>query len=253
MSCELAQLTVHGYFDGELDAVRATEFERHLEMCPYCRAALQRIESLRAGFEDANLYEHASPELRSRIRRQIGISAQPGSRRVSVSRRALWFGGLATAAMTAAAAVLLVVFLVQPRMERARISASLIDAQVRSLETGHLIDVESSDMHTVKPWFEGKLDFIPPVNDFSEQGFALVGGRLDVIDGHNAAVLVYARRKHFINLFVWHYDKDDKQLPTSGSARGFNWITWQPRDLRFCLMSDVPLADLRELQGLLRD
>ena len=250
MSCESIS-TLHLFFDGELDAVRAVEFERHLEQCAECTLALERMASLRAQLREPELYERASPEFRTRIRKQLEDDAPSAGLPSVISRRWVW---IPAAAIGAVAAALAVVFLiVQPRLVNARISASLVDATVRSLQPGHLIDVQSTDSHTVKPWFEGKLDFVPPVDDFTPQGFRLVGGRLDVVDGHSAAVLVYARRNHFINLFIWRYDPDDKGSVSSGSARGYNWIIWQPRDMRFCLVSDVPAADLLELKSLVKN
>jgi anti-sigma factor RsiW len=103
----------------------------------------------------------------------------------------------------------------------------------------------------VKPWFDGKLDFVPPVSDYSEQGFALVGGRLDVVDGHNVAALVYSRRKHFINCFVWPYREKEPSFVSSGSRQGYNWMTWQSGDMRFCLISDAAATDLRDLKDLI--
>jgi anti-sigma factor RsiW len=250
LNCELAQAVVHGYFDGELDAVRSGEFERHLEKCAECQAALEDIESLRTVFQQSNLYEHASPDLRERIRKQLAQAS--GARRVTAvySRRRFLvptFGVLAGAA----AALAVVFFLAQSHTQSARITAELIDAHVRSLQPGHLTDVQSTDQHTVKPWFDGKLDFVPPVSDYSEQEFPLVGGRLDVVDGHNVAALVYARRKHLINFFVWPYRKKEESFVTSGSRQGYNWMTWQSGDMQFCLISDIALSDLRELKDLI--
>ena len=193
MSCEMAQSIGHAYADGELDGARATAFERHLQTCPECQAAQQRIVSLRASFRQAALHEHASPEFRAHIRRQLGLDRVPARRSSVASRRSLWFGGFATA--TAAAMIAIVFLVVQPRIENARIGAGIVDAQVRSLHTGHLTDIESSDASTVQPWFAGKLDFVPPVNDYSRQGFRLVGGRVVAIAGRKAAVPVYARGK----------------------------------------------------------
>jgi len=103
----------------------------------------------------------------------------------------------------------------------------------------------------VKPWFDGKLDFIPPVADYSEQGFPLVGGRLDVVDGHNVAALVYSRRKHFVNLFVWPARESDKLSDNSGSRQGYNWMTWRSGDMQFCIVSDAAATDLRDLKDLM--
>ncbi len=183
MSCELAQTTIHGYFDGELDAVRSAEFERHLERCAECQSTLASIESLHTRIQQSNIYEQASPDLRNRIRKQIKqaagrTSATPESSRIK------WFLAPTFGALAAAAAVITIMFfVVQPRTQSARITAELIDAHVRSLQPGHLMDVQSTDQHTVKPWFDGKLDFIPPVSDYSEQGFPLVGGRRTWLTG----------------------------------------------------------------------
>jgi anti-sigma factor RsiW len=250
LNCELAQSTIHGYFDGELDAVRSAEFERHLESCAECQAVLEGIESLRTQLQQNDLYQHASPTLRGRIRAQLAQEAGEGrvSPRHSWKKRFLIpaFGTLA-----AAAAAVAIMFFVVPSHRPSALAAEVIDAHVRSLQPGHLVDVESTDQHTVKPWFDGKLDFIPPVSDFAAQGFPLVGGRLDVIDGHNVAALVYSRRKHFINLFVWPYHENESAPGASGSQHGYNWLTWQAGGMRLCLVSDAAHSDLRQLQNLI--
>ena len=251
MNCELAKTTVHGYFDGELDAVRSAEFERHLEKCVECQTELKDIESLRATFQQSQLYEQASSELRERIRKELAHTS--GVRRVTSLSPRRWFLVPAFGVLATAAAVLTIIFfVVQSHTESARITAELIDAHVRSLQPGHLIDVQSTDQHTVKPWFDGKLDFIPLVSDYSEQGFTLVEGRLDIVDGHNVAALVYSRRKHFINLFVWPYREKEFTSGSSGSRQGYNWVNWQSGDMRFCLVSDAALSDLDELKDLIR-
>jgi anti-sigma factor RsiW len=250
LNCELAQTTVHGYFDGELDAVRSAEFEHHLEKCAECQAELKEIELLRKQLRESKLYEYASPQFRDRIRRQVAQEAN--------GRRSKLFGAPklflipAFGALAAAAAAIAIVFLVlQSHSQSTRIAAELVDAHVRSLQPGHLTDILSTDQHTVKPWFDGKLDFIPPVSDFSQQGFPLVGGRLDVIDGRNVAVLVYSRRKHFINLFVWPYHERGENLADSGSHQGYNWLRWRSGEMQSFLISDASQADLHELKELI--
>ena len=248
MNCELAQTTVHGYFDGELDAVRSVEFERHLESCAECQAALSGIESLRTLLQQNTLHEHASYELRGRIRKQLAPTAGRVVVPAALARR--WFLP-ASAVRAVAVGFLIAFFLIQPRTQSTRISAELFDAHVRSLQPGHLTDVQSTDQHTVKPWFDGKLDFVPPVADYSQQGFPLVGGRLDVVDGHDVAALVYSRRRHFINLFVWPYREKEPSLISSGSRQGYNWMTWHSGDMQVCLISDAALSDLRELKDMI--
>jgi anti-sigma factor RsiW len=248
---EFEQATVDGYFDGELGPMRSAEFERHLETCLECQAELRDLEYLRKQLQESDMFERASPQLRDRIRKQIAQEMNVERAKLLSSRRLSLIPAFGALAATAASfAVLFFVF--QAHNQSARITAELIDAHVRSLQPGHLTHVLSTDQHTVKPWFDGKLDFIPPVSDFSQQGFPLVGGRLDIVDSHNAAALVYSRRKHFISLFVWHYRETETNLAGSGSCQGYNWLTWQSGEIRFCLISDASATDLRQLKDLIR-
>jgi len=129
-------------------------------------------------------------------------------------------------------------------------SAEVIDAHIRSLQAGHLTDVASTDQHTVKPWFDGRLDFIPPVHDFTDEGFPLIGGRLDVLGERNVAALVYGRRKHFINVFVWPTKESDTPIHPPGSRQGYQWVHWRHQGMEFCAVSDVSAQDLHELAQL---
>lgn len=249
MNCEFSRTTVHAYFDGELDAVRSADFEAHAEICLECKAALKAMGALRTRLQESDLFEEASPQLVDRIRKQIAHATNEGRTTLSPPQRLF----LISVFGLAAAAVCLIVsfFVFQSYSRSTQITAELIDAHVRSLQPGHLTDVLSTDQHTVKPWFDGKLEFIPPVTDFSHQGFSLVGGRLDIIGGHNVAALVYSRRKHLINVFVWPYRERGPDLVNSGSRQGYNWLQWHSGDMTFCLVSDVSPADLRELQDLI--
>ena len=249
MTCDLTQTTLHGYYDGELDAVRAAEFERHLETCSECRVALEGARTLGARLRQNDLYERSSPQLRQRIEKQLGL-ARP--ERPPVRARSFrWLLVPAFAVAAVAIVALLVRFPMQPQAVATATASELIDAHVRSLQPGHLTDVLSTDQHTVKPWFDGKLDFVPPVNDFAAQGFPLVGGRLDVLNGHDVAALVYARRKHTINLFVWPAQQGEPSLYGWGSRGGYNWGMWRAGDMTFCMVSDAAQSDLRELQQLI--
>ena len=248
MTCDLTQTTLHGYHDGELDAVRAAEFEHHLEHCERCRLSLEALDGLRNRLRQNDLYERSSTELRQRIHKELGLGRTAAQTRTS-SLRWLLVPGFAVAAVVMVA--FLVRFPTQPRALAIATASELIDAHVRSLQPGHLADVISTDQHTVKPWFDGKLDFIPPVNDFAEQGFPLLGGRLDVLNGHDVAALVYGRRKHTINVFIWPARQGEASLYGWGSRDGYNWGMWQAGDMTFCVVSDASQSDLRQLQQLI--
>jgi anti-sigma factor RsiW len=128
-------------------------------------------------------------------------------------------------------------------------ASKIVDAHLRSLQPGHLEDVISTDQHTVKPWFDGKVDFAPPVRDFAEQGYPLQGGRLDVVDNRTVAALVYGRRKHVVNVFVWPTSEKDAP-PRTGSIQGYQWIDWRKQGMEFYAVSDAAAPDLEQLQHL---
>jgi anti-sigma factor RsiW len=245
MNCELSANTLHGYFDGELDAVRAAEFEKHMAGCAHCQTSLTSMRSLREGIQKSDLYRGASTRLRTQLAEELGREA-----RSSMSKWK-WFLIPAVSLALLLIAVRIGSVLTQNKTYSARLQAELIDAHVRSLQPGHLTDVLSTDQHTVKPWFDGKLDFIPPVEDFSQQGFPLLGGRLDVLEGRNVAALVYGRRKHLINLFVWPEGKDPA-VSLEGSRHGYNWLSWRSGETQLCLVSDASPGDLHELQQLIQ-
>lgn len=250
MSCDFSGTLLHAYLDGELDAVRAAEFERHLENCRECTATLGAAESLRSTLQRAQLYETAPVDLRKKIRSELKVSAAGASRPSVAAWR--WLG--------VAAAILLVTgvaWFALPHMRTSSTnmtssvtSTEIIDAHIRSLQAGHLTDVASTDQHTVKPWFNGKLDFIPPVRDYMDEGFPLIGGRLDVLGERNVAALVYGRRKHFINVFVWPTKEPDTPIHPPGSRQGYQWVHWRHQGMEFCAISDVSAQDLHELAQL---
>jgi mycothiol system anti-sigma-R factor len=249
VSCELTYTVLHGYLDGELDAARAADFERHLISCSECVVALEANESLRSSLQRAGLYERAPVALRKKLQAQLGAPVHPS---VILMRNPAPWRWLAVAAT-----FLLAVFLgwrllplLRASNGQTALASAIVDAHLRSLQPGHLEDVQSTDQHTVKPWFDGKLDFAPPVHDFVSEGFPLQGGRLDVVHGRTVAVLVYARRKHLINVFVWPTTEPDSE-PLSGSQLGYHWIDWRKSGMEMCAVSDVTPDDLAEFQHLL--
>ena len=245
MSCRQGQW-LHGYFDGELDAVRAVEFEDHLEACPDCPQALAAQQDLRAALGAADLYAKAPASLRVRVRAE-----PPPSPAARAARAVPW------RSVAAAASVVLVSFGLwrivptwRDDVADRELSKQVLDAHLRSLQLTHLTDVASTDQHTVKPWFVGKLDFAPAVVDLAPFGFPLVGGRLDIVGGQSVAALVYARRQHFINVFVWPSEESDAAL-RSGAERGYTWVRWTRGGMRFWAVSDVATADLEEFANRL--
>jgi anti-sigma factor RsiW len=243
MSCGQAQW-LHGYFDGELDAARAAEFEAHLERCPDCAQAVAAQQGLRSAFGAADLYSKAPASLRARVRAQLSMS-----RAALGPRRALWRSlGVAASLMLVFGLWRTVPAWREDVAER-ELARQVLDAHLRSLQLTHLTDVTSADQHTVRPWFVGKLDFSPAVVDLASHGFPLVGARLDVVGGQSVAALVYARRKHVINVFVWPSDKSDAAL-RSGAQRGYTWIRWSRGGMRIWAVSDAA-PDLEEFARLL--
>jgi anti-sigma factor (TIGR02949 family) len=249
VSCDCTRTVLHGYLDGELDATRAAEFERHLECCRECTTALGAEESLRSSLRRSGLYENAPVALRKKIR--AGLDAASASS--SAIRISAWQWLAVAAAILIVASVF---WLARPRVENSAASSpftavEIIDAHVRSLQPGHLTDVASNDQHTVKPWFNGKLAFGPPVKDYAHEGFPLVGGRLDVLAGQNVAALVYSRHKHIINVFVLPTREPDTPIHPPGLRQGYQWRHWRRQGMEYCAISDVADSDLYELAQLI--
>ena len=247
MICDRAGAVVHGYFDNELDAVGAAEFERHLEKCSDCVFVLEDLESLRSSMDLAQLYERAPTLLRKKIVASLG-SERPVA---AVPSDTVWrWLAVAAAFLLIAYASWRVTLVGRSSSYESVFAAEIVDAHLRSLQPGHLADVISTDQHVVKPWFDGKLDFSPPVQDFGDQGFPLQGGRIDVVHGRSVAALVYIRRKHFVNVFIWPADEQDR-APSAGSQQGYQWLEWRKGGMEFCAVSDVPKPALDQLQILL--
>ncbi len=240
MTCDEAEILLHALIDGELDAGHAREVETHIAGCPRCAAQLAAFRDMRAAMADVRLNFTASPSLRRRIDTAL---PQPALR--DPSRRALLKGfGLGTAVSAAAAAG--VVAMLFRADEQQRVLGDVVSAHLRSLQAEHLIDVQSSDQHTVKPWFNGRLDIAPPVVDLTAQGFTLIGGRLDYIDGKPVAAIVYRRRIHVINLFVMPAGTPDLRGPRTEVVQGFNIRRWNEPGFALLAISDLNAEELQE-------
>jgi anti-sigma factor RsiW len=254
MSCELTQRFVPGYLDGELDLVRTIEMETHLKSCAVCARELESQQGLRDALRRGSLAHAAPPALRDRIHSSLGVSTASKDPERARAWYALpnwrWAAAFAVLAVFSVTSWQLVAVLRGPSNDQ-RIEAEVFSSHVRSLEANHLMDVASTDQHTVKPWFDGKLDFSPPVEDLASDGYPLVGGRLDYLEGREVAALVYQRRKHFINVFVWPDASGAKSARAMESWQGYNLIRWSRGGFQFWAASDVSAPDLAEFVRLL--
>src|SRR5216683_1190703 len=215
VKCDFADSLLQGYFDGELTAAGAAEFERHLQHCVHCTVELVDLDLLSGRLQLAQLYE-------------------------------------------AAAAALLVLAIAGWRMSpvlgtddyQVELAEEIVDAHVHSLQPGQLTGISSNDEQTVNGWFKGKLTFALPVRDFANDGFALQGGRLDVVEGRTVAVLVYARHEHLINVFIWPTSEPEESARV-GERLGYQWVAWQKGKMEFCAVSDTASAELKQLHRLI--
>ena len=256
--CLERELLLHGLADGELDAANALIMEEHLRSCSGCAATFGEIMRQKKLFKNAGLRFDASPALRDRI---LGAIAAEGEEEVLPARPSFkplrsprtsprsWFpqAGIAFSAAALAASLLLFVFSQNPAPS---LDDELVAGHVRSLLASHLTDVPSSDQHTVKPWFLGKLDFAPPVVDLSKKDFPLIGGRLDYIGGRVVAAIVYKRHGHVINLFVW---PAGKQQAVPETAEGYHLLSWTRGGFSYAAVSDLNPDELREFKSALEE
>jgi anti-sigma factor RsiW len=227
VNCRDVEELCGAWLDGELDLVRSVDLEAHVRDCPGCKARLRSEEDLSAALR-AMPYQRAPEQLREQVRRQW--TPQP-------RRQWRWIPVLAGA--PAFAALVLMFFFLRPPIQH-----DVVDAHVRSLLANHLLDVPSTDRHTVKPWFAGKLDYSPDVK--APEGFDLIGGRLDYLEGHPVAALVYRRRQHTINVFTWPSAGRDR-APALRSERGFQVMNWTRAGMTWWAVSDLNGEELSQL------
>ena len=251
MNCPDARPLLHAYFDRELDLVRSLEVESHLTDCSGCDRAYQSLEVLRRNIRSGGLYHHAPPALAANIRSR---STRTGASTTKARHFAWrWDWTFAAAAMLALA-VTGVSWLVMSNRRSAGglLAQEVVSAHVRSLMADHATDVTSTDQHTVKPWFAGKLDFSPPVIDLAPEGFPLTGGRLDYLSGRAVAALVYGRRKHVINLFVWPARESPDSVRAGPPMNGFNVVHWAQAGMDWWAVSDLNAIELGQFAELIR-
>lgn len=250
MNCKETQKLLDAYADGELDLVKTLEVEQHFQDCQVCSRTYQNQRTLRTAINTGFLYYEAPANLRRRVRSALakteGVGLFP---RVSAWG---WQGVGIALTLVAIISLSLVSILRNPSAEDL-LAQEIISSHVRSLMADHLTDVPSSDQHTVKPWFDGKLDFSPQVTDPAQQGFTLVGGRLDYVGNKTVAALVYQRRKHFINLYVWPSATGLYAPGKTWTRQGYNLVRWTKSDMTYWAVSDITMTELEEFAQLIQN
>ena len=253
MNCDDARILLHGHLDGELDVVRDLEVERHLEECPRCAREFATLRAMRSRLREETFHFEAPAELKEKIRRALP-QAPPrangySSRRSGFVPRAIQF------AIPLAIGAMLALF-IAPRALRPGnddlVAREVVASHVRSMMGSHLMDVASTDQHTVKPWFNGKLDFSPPVTDFAKEGFPLVGGRLDYIDDRPVAALVYQHGKHVINVFMWPAKRTATSAERIEPEQGYNVEQLTVAGMNCWVVSDLNQPELKAFSELIR-
>ena len=253
MSCQRAQELIHGYLDGELDLARSLDVEQHMHECEICARTYRSQTTLRSSLKSDSLYYTAPEKLKKRIQSSLRKEA-----RSKVSQRAFGWRWLTVGASLAFVLLIgVVVWRLVPGSIRPSgdelLAQEVVSDHVRSLQMpGHLTDVLSTDQHTVKPWFDGKVDFAPLVKNFASQEFPLLGGRLEYLNNRTVAALIYQRRLHYINLFIWPAEQAGSSGEVTIQRQGYNLIHWTDSGMNYWAISDLNSVELHEFARLVQ-
>jgi anti-sigma factor RsiW len=239
MECENL-LLVQAEFDGELDAAEALRAAQHRQNCAECRDAYAQLSATHALLAESAPRYQAPESLSRAIRAGLGVTraaATPAPR----PARSWWREGVSfgLGAALAASVAFLVVAPAQPGL-----LDQIVASHVRALQPGHLEDVVSTDQHTVKPWFDGRIDFAPPVKDLAAKQFPLLGGRLDYVNDRPVAALIYGSDKHIVDLYVW--PGSSQPAPRAATRNGYNTVHWGENGMEFWAVSDLEASKLNE-------
>lgn len=247
MDCEVTRELIHAYVDRELDLVKSLEIERHLAACHSCSGIYASLRALQRGI--GSLYHKPASNFERRVKSTIHKVSRKEAKPHALPLR--WIA-VATSVAVVLIAGWVAIRLLSFSSGGELVAQEVVASHVRSLMVNHLTDVESSDRHTVKPWFNGKLDFSPPVIDLTENGFDLVGGRLDYLDNRSVSALVYQRRKHWINLFIWPSTRGERPEQVT-TIQGYNAIHWSQSGMHYWAVSDLNPGELKEFVRLVRN
>ncbi len=251
MDCHDAQTLMHAYLDGELDASTTLEYEQHLRTCPACAPRLAEQKVLQTAMKADALYYKAPEHLRDRLRSSLRHQRAPRFARFPLR----WVAAAAACLILCVGLGFLVARFTGVTPNQERLAQEVASSHIRSLqvENKRLVDVRTSNRHEVKPWLSERLDFSPPVPDLANEGFPLVGGRLDYLDGRPVAAVVYQRRKHFINVFLWPAPANENTQPRRETRQGYHLIQWSGAGMNHWVVSDLNLDELNEFVQRLRD
>jgi anti-sigma factor RsiW len=242
VDCTLHRHLLEAYLDGELGFERTLEVEAHLASCTACSSEVQSWKDVRMAMQGPDLYHRAPEHLEGKLRKLL---PQTQTQKTPWFQGSLWaVGGAAFAT-----AVLLISFITMRPPGPSPVQ-DVVVSHIRSLMADHLMDVISTDQHTVKPWFDGKLDFAPPVQDFAADGYPLAGGRLDYLGNRKVAVLIYHRALHIINVYVWPAQGNGSSAISTQTINGYNVVSWRNNGFEFRAVSDLNTAELRDLARL---
>ncbi len=246
--CDSVQAQLEIYSDGELSLSDRQELESHLEVCETCSDINQRLLLLKGTLR--NGLSSSSPVGLKRIIRQNlrQLTDDNVREHLSLTRWLGILGGIASVAM-----LLVWLVVLTPVVQTLALEKQAVAAHIRSLQVDHLSDITSSDQHAVKPWFSGKLNFSPQILKFSPQAYPLTGGRLEYFNGKNVAAIVYKRRKHTINLFIWPAAKTKTTVRTSVHYHnGYNLLAWNYKGMNYWLVSDLNLKELKLFSEMIK-
>ena len=261
-ACAEMRLLVQADVDGELTPAETARVAAHLEHCHACATLQAQLIALSKRFREEATTFAPPGDLLTKVRSRIALTAPPATTTpaapaASVTRPSRWrVRQLATAfgGGFALAACLAQLFLLPHNFDAGTLNLAdaVVSDHIRALQPGHLMDVVSTDQHTVKPWFNGRLDFAPPVKDLKDDGFPLAGGRLDYLDGRTVAALIYQRRKHTIDLYIWPDDDRAARGPSDGSRGGYNFVRWHQNGMTFWAVSDLAADELDDFARLIQ-
>jgi anti-sigma factor RsiW len=253
MNCQECHDLIDAYIDNELDVSAAILVKQHLRDCSHCRLLFESRKALQALLNNPQLQFEVPDSFRGKVQSVLPVAPSRAAHRLGRRSVIPWIS--VPLALAAALTVVLGLAFLNPgeMVNRSRgnvLAQEVISSHIRSLLATHLLDVPSTDQHSVKPWFDGKLKFSPPVQDFAARGFPLIGGRLDYIDGKEVAAIVYQRRKHIINLFIWPSESGRAAAVQSFAKDGYNVLHWARDGFEFWAVSDVSAQDLRAFADL---